>query len=53
MEFKAGVDSDSTFLHEDFHYAITDPDQFDEDTPQSLTFAARGRTWSSRHLSKT
>ncbi len=37
-EFKAGVDSDSRSLHEDFHYTITDPDQFDDDTPQSLAF---------------
>ncbi|MGB6192122.1 MAG: TonB-dependent receptor [Terracidiphilus sp.] len=40
-DFKAGVDSDSRFLHEDFHYVITDPDQFDDDTPQSLTFVAQ------------
>jgi hypothetical protein len=38
-EFKAGVESDSTFLHEKFNYVITDPDQFDDDTPQTLTFA--------------
>ena len=39
QEFKAGVESDTTFLHEDFSYVITDPDQFDEDTPSSLSFA--------------
>jgi hypothetical protein len=39
QEFKAGVDSDSIFLHENFHYTITDPDQFDPDTPQSMSFA--------------
>ena len=40
-EFKAGMDSDSRFLHEDFSYTITDPDQFDPDTPQSLTFTGQ------------
>ena len=40
QEFKAGVESDNTFLHENFNYLITDPDQFDPDTPPSLTFAA-------------
>jgi outer membrane cobalamin receptor len=39
-EFKAGVESDAAFLHENFNYRITDPTQFDDDTPQSLTFAA-------------
>jgi len=37
-EFKAGVESDAAWLHEDFNYRITDPDYFDEDTPPSLTF---------------
>ncbi|HWB32119.1 MAG TPA: TonB-dependent receptor [Acidobacteriaceae bacterium] len=40
-EFKAGVESDSTFLREDFRYNITDPDFFDDDTPQSFSFAGR------------
>lgn len=40
QEFKAGVESDNTFLHEKFSYIITDPDQFDPDTPPTLTFAA-------------
>ena len=40
QEFKAGVDSDNTFLHENFNYLITDPTQFDPDTPPSLTFIA-------------
>lgn len=39
-EFKAGIESDSTFLHEDFAYLITDPTQFDDDTPPTLTFVA-------------
>ncbi len=40
QEFKAGVDSDTTFLHENFNYLITDPTQFDPDTPPSRTFIA-------------
>lgn len=38
QEFKAGVESDATFLHEKFNYTITDPDQFDDDTPRTLNF---------------
>jgi hypothetical protein len=38
-EFKAGVESDNTFLHEKFSYSITDPTQFDPDTPRALNFA--------------
>ena len=38
QEFKAGVESDNTFLNERFNYVITDPTSFDEDTPGSLTF---------------
>jgi len=38
-EFKAGVESDNTFLHEKFNYVITDPGQFDDDTPPTLNFA--------------
>jgi hypothetical protein len=37
-ELKAGVDSDAKFLHEDFYYTITDPSQFDPDTPPQLSF---------------
>lgn len=37
-EFKTGVESDSTFLHEDFSYTITDPTQFDPGTAPSLAF---------------
>jgi hypothetical protein len=40
QEFKAGVESDTTFLHENFNYTITDPTQFDDNTPSSLTFLA-------------
>ena len=38
-EFKTGVESDSTFLHERFNYAITNASQFDPGTPPSLAFA--------------
>ena len=40
QEFKAGIESDTTFLHEDFNYLITDPTQFDDDTPPTLSFVA-------------
>jgi len=40
QEFKAGVESDAAFLHENFSYSITDPTQFDDDTPSSLSFLA-------------
>jgi outer membrane cobalamin receptor len=40
QEIKAGVESDAIFLHENFSYHITDPEDFDKDTPQSLSFAA-------------
>lgn len=33
QEIKAGVESDTAFLHEYFGYLITDPTQFDSDTP--------------------
>src|SRR6201988_1416561 len=36
-EWKFGVESDNTFLHENFSDIITDPSQFDPSTP--LTFA--------------
>ncbi len=38
QEFKAGLENDTTFLHEDFSYLVTDPTQFDDNTPPSLTF---------------
>jgi outer membrane cobalamin receptor len=37
-EFKAGVESDATFLHERFTDTITDFDQFDPDTPPTFDF---------------
>jgi hypothetical protein len=36
QEIKAGVESDATMLHENFSFTITDPDQFDDDTPGTL-----------------
>jgi hypothetical protein len=40
QEFKFGIESDNTFLHENFNYIITDPTQFDPDTPGTFSFAA-------------
>jgi hypothetical protein len=39
-EWKAGVESDSIFLHENTSYIITDPTQFDDGTPTTFSFAA-------------
>jgi outer membrane receptor for Fe3+-dicitrate len=39
-EWKVGIESDNTFLHENFNYIITDPDQFDDGT--ALTFSFPG-----------
>jgi hypothetical protein len=36
QELKAGIESDATFLHENFSYTITDPTQFDDGTPTTL-----------------
>jgi outer membrane receptor protein involved in Fe transport len=38
-EFKVGVESDAIFLHEHFNYKITNPDDFDDNTPQTLSFS--------------
>ena len=38
-EWKFGVESDNTFLHENFGYIITDPTQFDAGTPSLFTFS--------------
>ena len=38
-EFKAGVESDSLFLRENFSDVITDPTRFGEDTPATFAFA--------------
>ncbi|MGB6885983.1 MAG: TonB-dependent receptor plug domain-containing protein, partial [Candidatus Acidiferrum sp.] len=39
-EWKFGVESDNTFLHENFNYNITDPTQFDDGTPLTFSFLA-------------
>jgi hypothetical protein len=39
-EWKVGVESDNTWIHENFNYHITDPSQFDDDT--ALTFSFPG-----------
>lgn len=40
-EFKAGLESDNFFLHENFRYNLTDPSQFDPNTPLTFSFAAQ------------
>jgi hypothetical protein len=37
-EWKFGFESDNTFLNENFRYHITDPSQFDPDTPIDFSF---------------
>jgi hypothetical protein len=39
-EIKAGVESDNLFLYENFNYNITDPTQFDPNTPLTFSFRA-------------
>jgi hypothetical protein len=39
QEWKAGIESDATFLHEQFDDRITDPTQFDHGTPLTFSFA--------------
>jgi hypothetical protein len=38
QEWKFGVESDNTFLNENLSYFITDPSQFDDDTPLTFNF---------------
>ena len=38
-EWKFGVETDNTFLHENTNYVITDPSQFDPGTLPSFTFS--------------
>ena len=38
QEWKFGVESDNLFLHEQFSDVITDPTQFDPDTPTTFAF---------------
>lgn len=40
-EWKAGAESDNTFLHENTAYNITDPTRYDEGTPLAFAFAAQ------------
>lgn len=40
-EWKFGAESDNTFLHENFHYLITDPTQFNDGIPLTFAFAAQ------------
>jgi outer membrane cobalamin receptor len=40
-EWKAGADADFGSLREQFRYRITDPDQFDPDTPANFRFSDR------------
>ncbi len=39
-EWKFGIESDNTFLHENLSYLITDPTQFDDRTPSTFAFIA-------------
>ncbi|HEV2273567.1 MAG TPA: TonB-dependent receptor [Acidobacteriaceae bacterium] len=38
QEWKTGVESDATFLHENFRYSLTEPAQFDPGTPEAFQF---------------
>jgi len=40
-EIRVGVESDSLLLHENFNYSITDPGQYDPNTPLTFGFAAQ------------
>jgi hypothetical protein len=37
-EWKVGLESDNTFLNENFNYIITDPSQFDDNTAPTFSF---------------
>jgi hypothetical protein len=41
QEFKAGTESDNTFLHENFRYNITNSAFFDDSTQQSFSFSGQ------------
>jgi TonB-dependent Receptor Plug Domain len=47
-EWKFGVESDNTFLHENFSYIITDPTQFDPATPLTFAFPLPGQLSTAR-----
>jgi hypothetical protein len=40
-EWKFGLETDNTFLHENLNYIITDPTQYDDGTPTTFAFAAQ------------
>ncbi len=40
QEWKAGLESDNTFLYENTSYQVTDPTRFDDGMPTSFAFAA-------------
>jgi hypothetical protein len=40
-EWKIGVETDNTFLHENFSYIITDATQFDDGTPATFAFTGQ------------
>jgi hypothetical protein len=42
-EWKAGIEADSTHLHEALNYNITNPSRFDPDTPPSFIFPEEKR----------
>jgi hypothetical protein len=48
QEWKFGVESDNTFLHENFSYIITDPTQFAPSTPLTFTFPLPGQPSAAR-----
>jgi hypothetical protein len=48
-EFKFGIESDNTFLNENFRYVITDPSQFDPSTPLTFSFPVLGQPTSPAH----
>ncbi len=55
QEWKAGIESDATFLHEQFSDVITDPTQFDDGTPPTF-FLLRWfalRISNSQHMFRT
>src|SRR6202522_2708459 len=43
-EWKFGIESDSTFLNENFSYIITDPARFDPGTPPTFSFPVAGQS---------
>ncbi len=39
-EWKAGLELDNTFLHENLNYVVTDPSQFDPGSPRTFAYKA-------------